>query len=149
MLAPISPTFCRFQIALLLFWWRLGRTEATRNFGVDLLDGAVEGRDLLEVGSEHEAVMLSHLACQSGFQLFFARTNASNGKRGQTDWVGLSLSDRMQNHAGCFPHHIADHVSQFQVGIFSGLLKPIDFSCTLFDQTDSIAGEISQFSLGG
>jgi hypothetical protein len=66
---------------------------------------------------EHEAVMGGDLAGQSRFQLFFARTNASDGKRGQTDWVGFSLSDRMQNHARCFPHHITDHIPQFEVGI--------------------------------
>ena len=72
----------------------------------------------MPVGSEHEAVMRSDLARQGRFQFFFARTNASDGKRGQTDRVGFSLSDRMHNHARCLPHHIADHVSQFQVGIF-------------------------------
>jgi hypothetical protein len=49
----------------------------------------------------------------------------------------------MQYHARCFPHHIADHIPQFEVRIFSGLLKPIDFSRTFLDQTDPVARYIA------
>jgi hypothetical protein len=53
----------------------------------------------------------------------------------------------LQDQARGFPHNVADHITQFQIGIFQGLLNPIDLSGLLLGQADAIARQVTQLAL--
>ena len=53
----------------------------------------------------------------------------------------------MQDHARGFPPNVADHITQFQLGIFQCLLHPLDLSGLLLGQADPSARQVTQLAL--
>lgn len=109
--------------------------------GVDLCTQVV---DVVEVGAQHEGVVLAEAALQGEAQLGEPRPGAGEGHLGQHVRVALAGDQGLDHVTRAIAEHIGDDRVELDAGVLQDLLDPLGLPGPLLGELFAISGQVTQ-----